>query len=339
MSNDDRKVTRIATRGSALALAQAEGILAQCRAAFPDQRFELVVLKTTGDKMQAASLASGDLPKGLFTKELEVALLEGQADLAVHSLKDLPTELPAGLKLGAVTERADVRDVLVYRHIEHLSQAPGGAPVSLGRRGFKPELSLAALPHRAVVGTSSTRRSAQLREARPDLRIVPLRGNVGTRLRKLHEQSEMDAIVLASAGLERLRFSCPAGGMMTGQDVPPGLAFTRLPVGEMLPCVGQAAIGLEIRDGDEAMEVLCGRLNHGPTMHCVTAERSFLSALGGGCHLAVAALARVQTSAAGAEELAMQAVSYLGADVRRAAGRAPAAAARELGVRLAAETR
>src|SRR5689334_17435156 len=120
------KPIRIATRGSTLPLAQAQGIFARCQAAFPDRAFELVVLRTTGDNMQSGSLSAGDLPKRLFTKELEVALLEQQADLAVHSLKDLPTELPAGLKLGAVTERADVRDVLVYRHIEFLAQAPGG---------------------------------------------------------------------------------------------------------------------------------------------------------------------------------------------------------------------
>jgi hydroxymethylbilane synthase len=153
----------IATRGSALALAQANQILAQCRSLFPAETFDLKIIKTTGDKLQTASLASAELPKGLFTKEIEEALLSGEADLAVHSLKDLPTELPAGLKLGAVTRRADVRDVIVYRHSD-----------------FQSSLLLAGLPNGAVVATSSTRRAAQVLERRPDLKVVPIRGNVGT---------------------------------------------------------------------------------------------------------------------------------------------------------------
>jgi hydroxymethylbilane synthase len=167
---------RIATRGSALALAQANNVLAQCRAAFPKLQFELEIIKTTGDKLQSASMAKPDasLPKGLFTKELEVALLEHRADVAVHSLKDLPTDLPAGLKLGAVGKRADVRDVLIYRDAGHLTQhasrdpldAPPGQPE---RRGFKPHITLANLPKGATVATSSTRRRAQLLDLRPDL--------------------------------------------------------------------------------------------------------------------------------------------------------------------------
>src|SRR5882762_4194384 len=141
----DRPIT-IATRGSALALAQANSVLAQCRAAFPKLTFDLKVIKTTGDKLQTASLAQEGktLPKGLFTKELEAALIEHKADLAVHSLKDLPTELPAGLKLGAVGQRADVRDVLIYRERDH-----------------RPNLAVQDLPNGAVVATSSTRRKAQ----------------------------------------------------------------------------------------------------------------------------------------------------------------------------------
>jgi len=146
----------IATRGSALALAQANAVLAQCRAAFPSLRFELKIIKTTGDKLQTASLAQEGqaLPKGLFTKELEVALLRGEADIAVHSLKDLPTELPDGLKLGAVGRRADVRDVMIYR----ATPVTGGAPTS--PRGFPPGLRVADLPSGAVVASSSTRRKA-----------------------------------------------------------------------------------------------------------------------------------------------------------------------------------
>src|SRR5438874_10742050 len=148
----------IATRGSALALAQANAILAQCRAAFPKLAFELKIIKTTGDKLQTASLAQEGktLPKGLFTKELEVALLKHRADLAVHSLKDLPTELPAGLKLGAVAKRADVRDVLIYRDAEHVRSATANtessdwSPGQSSRRGFGPGLRIEALPAGAI---------------------------------------------------------------------------------------------------------------------------------------------------------------------------------------------
>src|SRR5437879_2004242 len=160
----------IATRGSALALAQANLVFDQCRAAFPKLKFEIKIIKTTGDKLQTASLAkpAESLPKGLFTKELEVALLKHKADLAVHSLKDLPTELPAGLKLGAVGKRADVRDVLIYRDAGHLARAAAAensadwSPGQSARRGFKPGLKIEELPAGAVVATSSTRRKAQL---------------------------------------------------------------------------------------------------------------------------------------------------------------------------------
>src|SRR2546427_5986645 len=157
----------LATRGSALALAQANMVLAQCRAAFPRLTFELKIIKTTGDKLQTASLAqeSKALPKGLFTKELEVALLKHKADLAVHSLKDLPTELPAGLKLGAVGKRADVRDVLIYRNAEFLSsrlstpnsQSLEWTPGQSERRGFKPKLAIKDFPAGPTGATSSTR--------------------------------------------------------------------------------------------------------------------------------------------------------------------------------------
>src|ERR1051326_7113542 len=154
----------IATRGSALALAQANAVLAQCRAAFPRLRFELKIVKTTGDKLKTASLAKEgtELPKGLFTKALEVALLKHKADLAVHSLKDLPTELPAGLKLGAVAKRADVRDVLIYRDEEYLraveadNNSSEWSPGQSARRGFGPQLEIKGLPPNSVVATSST---------------------------------------------------------------------------------------------------------------------------------------------------------------------------------------
>jgi hydroxymethylbilane synthase len=322
---------RIATRGSALALAQANGVLAQCRAAFPKGTFEIVVIKTTGDKLQTASLATGTLDKGLFTKELETALLDGEADLAVHSLKDLPTELPDRLGLGAVLPRADVRDVLVYRHIEAIACPQDFShPIRQDRRGFKPELSFASLPRGATIGTSSTRRAAQARECRPDLKIVPLRGNVGTRLRKLAEQPELDAILLAAAGLDRLNIRMDPGNMLAGEDVPEGLAGSRLSFGEMLPCVGQGAIAIETRSDDERVKALCAQLNHAETLAAVSAERAFLSAMGGGCQIAVAAYAEVT-----GQELRMRAVSFLGAQPRRAEERGRMEEAVKLGRKLA----
>lgn len=323
----------IATRGSALALAQANLILAQCRAALPDQPFELAIIKTTGDKLQAAALASVDLPKGLFTKEIEEALLQNQADLAVHSLKDLPTELPAGLRLAAVTHRADVRDVLVYRDLDHMvSTVDISGPWLPTRRGYRPAITLRALPHGATIATSSTRRGAQALEQRPDLKIVPIRGNVGTRLRKIADQPELDATLLAAAGLERLHFRISTAGLLEGDDVPPGLGATLLAIDEMLPCVGQGAIGLEIRRDDPRLDAICAKLDHEPTHRCVAAERAFLEAMGGGCHLAVAAFAEII-----GEELRLRGVSFLHGKPRRGEARLPVAEADQLGRRLASE--
>ena len=175
----------IATRGSELALAQARAILQQCNKVFSGREFQLKVIKTTGDKLQTASLASLNLPKGLFTKELESALLYREVDLAVHSLKDLPTDLPAGLALGAVSKREDARDVLIARK----------------------RMRLADLPQGATVATSSTRRAAFLADRRPDLKIVPIRGNVPTRLKRFAEKPELDGLVLAAAGLIRLGYN------------------------------------------------------------------------------------------------------------------------------------
>src|SRR5271170_839407 len=262
----------IATRGSALALAQANLIAAHCRAAFPQLQFELKIIKTTGDQLQTLSLskAGETLPKGLFTKELEVALLAGQADLAVHSLKDLPTDLPAGLKLAATPLRADVRDVLVYR------------PIGSTRRGFPPQTRLKDFPAGATIATSSTRRKMQLLAARPDLNIVEIRGNVSTRLQKVAKLDQLDATVLALAGLTRLNFKIHADGKLAADGAPEGLVATILDLDQMLPCVGQGAIGLEIRAQDERIERICQRLNHHETFHAVTAERAFLKAMGGG---------------------------------------------------------
>ncbi len=323
----------IATRGSALALAQANSVLAQCRAAFPKLTFELKIIKTTGDKLQTASLAQEGktLPKGLFTKELEVALLGNQADLAVHSLKDLPTELPAGLVLGAVGERADVRDVLIYRDARD-SRAAEGSPGLSARRGFKPGLSVKDFPAGAVVATSSTRRKAQLLAHNPGLKVTDIRGNVLTRLQKVAERAELDATVLALAGLTRLGYRITPEGRLVGEAVPDRLLATILDTEVMLPCVGQGAVGIEVREGDERIAAVCERLNHSDTRHCVVAERAFLAAMGGGCQSPVAAYAEVAGS-----HLQMRALSFASGPLRRAQAKRPVQQAVELGQQLAQE--
>ena len=333
----------IATRGSALALAQANNVLAQCRAAFPRLQFESKIIKTTGDKLQTASLAKEgeNLPKGLFTKELEVALVKNQADLAVHSLKDLPTELPAGLVLGAVGKRADVRDVLVYRDAGFLraektsgTTAEGDwVPSRSGLRGFKPKIALKDFPPRATVATSSTRRKAQLLALRPDLHVVEIRGNVVTRLQKVADRAELDATVLAAAGLERLNFTIQPDGRLVGDAVPDGLLAVILEPEVMLPAVGQGAVGIETRADDGRIAVICERLNHFNTRQCVTAERAFLAGMGGGCQSPVAAYAEIIGSA-----IRMRAVSFRDEkNVRRGEAKRPVKEALELGRQLAAE--
>ncbi len=329
----------IATRGSALALAQANMVLAQCRAAFPRLHFELKIIKTTGDKLQTASMAQEgqNLPKGLFTKELEVALLKHKADLAVHSLKDLPTELPAGLKLGAVGKRADVRDVLIYRDTEYLraaeadAQSAEWAPGQSARRGFGPALRVEGLPAGAVVATSSTRRRAQLLARNPGLKAPDIRGNVVTRMQKLAEKPELDATILALAGLVRLNFRVTAEGRLEGDAVPDGLLASILDTDVMLPCVGQGAIGIEIREQDERLATICERLNHFNTYQCVTAERAFLAGMGGGCQSPVAAYAEATDS-----KIRMQALSFTSGPLRRAEASRPLKEAAELGQELAA---
>ncbi len=243
---------RIGTRGSALALWQAHHVKGLLEAR--GQAVELHVITTTGDKLldRRLELVGG---KGAFLKEIEEALLARQVDLAVHSLKDVPTQLPAGLGLCAFLERADPRDGLASRD---------------GR-------GLDALPTGARVGTTSLRRQAQLRARRPDLVIVDLRGNVDTRLRKLRE-GEFDAILLAMAGVTRLGRAAE----MTEVIAPEVL----------LPAPGQGAIALECRMDDAPVLSAAAALNHADTERAVTAERSFLSALGGGCNVPLGAWAR-----------------------------------------------
>jgi hydroxymethylbilane synthase len=298
------QIVYIATRGSALALAQSRMVLAQCARNFPGLQFELKIIKTTGDKLQSINLANPNqaVTKGLFTKELEIALVNQDASFAVHSLKDLPTELPEGLYLSAVSQREDVRDVLLYR-----ARLGGGA------RGYPPRAQLTDLQPGATVATSSTRRQAQLLAAGPGLKTVPIRGNVGTRLRKLAENPELDGIILAFAGLKRLGFQIHPDGTLTGSDVPPGLLATLLPVEQMLPCAGQAALGIESRTGDTQTDEIVRCLNHPETFHCVTAERAFLHEMGGGCLSPVAAYGDVAGGT-----LRLRAVSFRNEQVKRA---------------------
>jgi hydroxymethylbilane synthase len=320
----------ICTRGSALALAQSNLIAAQCRAAFPKLQFELKIIKTTGDKLQKASLArtggqAETLPKGLFTKELEVALLKGQADLAVHSLKDLPTDLPTGLVLAATPRREDVRDVLIYRSAGFFTGP--GAP-----RGFKPRAKLKDFPQGATIATSSTRRKMSLLAVRPDLNIVEIRGNVATRMQKVADRGELDATILALAGMTRLGFKINAKGGISGDAVPDGMLATVLELDEMLPCVGQGAIGIEIRADDERIATICERLNHPDTFHAVTAERAFLRGMGGGCQSPVGAYAEISGA-----KISLKAISFRDETVKRGEAKRPIAEAALLGEQIAKE--
>ncbi len=240
----------IGSRGSQLALWQAHWVEAQLTSLGATCRIEII--KTTGDKVTDVPLAKVG-GKGLFTKEIEDALLAGTVDLAVHSLKDMPTELPDGLALQAVPEREDVRDALI-----------GG--------------KWADLQPGARVGTSSLRRSAQLRALRPDLTIESIRGNLDTRLRKLDE-GQFDAIVLAAAGLRRLGWADRISELLE-EDI-------------CCPAVGQGALAIETRDDEGPAALLCRNLNHDATRSSVNAERAFLRSLGGGCQVPIGAHATV----------------------------------------------
>lgn len=310
----------IATRGSALALAQSNMMKAACEAAMPGQAFELKIIKTTGDKLQTASMTrpAEASTKGLFTKELEVALLAGEADLAIHSLKDLPTDLPDSLELSAVSAREDVRDVLIVRAN---STSRANDPLGTIEKGV-------------TIATSSSRRAAQIQAIRPDLKVTPIRGNVGTRIKKLLAQPEIGGTILAAAGLNRLKFQISPGGELTGADIPPGVKALLIPVDQMLPCVGQAAIGIEARKGDKLIASLCARLNDSQTLSCVTAERAFLRGMGGGCLSPVAAHATISNN-----KLSIRAVALKADRLARAEISGDISEAVALGERLAAKLR
>lgn len=245
---------RIGSRGSQLALWQANHISALLRDR--GHEVEIEIIKTTGDKITDVALAKVGT-KGMFTKEIEEALADGRVDLAVHSLKDLPTEVPPGFEIAAITKRENPRDVFVSKNFRRIED----------------------LPHGARVGTSSLRRQAQLKAMRPDLDIHPLRGNVDTRLRKL-ESGEYDAIILAAAGVTRLGLTA--------------LVKQIIPAEIMCPAAGQGALGIEIRAGDANIRQRVAFLDEAAARTTTTAERALLNKLGGGCQVPIGAFAEVR---------------------------------------------
>jgi len=253
----------IATRGSKLALWQAEWVKAQLEKNNKGIEVELKKIKTTGDMILDVPLAMVG-GKGLFVKEIEAALLKKKADLAVHSMKDVPTDLPDGLHLAAICKREDPRDALITKVSNSKFQFPN----------FK------SLPKGAHIGTSSLRRICQLLNKRPDLKITHLRGNLDTRLRKLDE-GQFDAIILAAAGVKRLGWQ--------------KRITERLPVSLSLPAIGQGAVGIECRVDDVFINDLLKKLDHRTTSVCVRAERAFLKKLEGGCQVPIAAYARIES--------------------------------------------
>ena len=251
----------IGSRGSKLALWQSEWVKSQLERSRPGLDVRIEIIRTTGDEIMSKPLPQIG-GKGVFTRELEDCLIDGRIDLAVHSLKDLPTSLPDGLQIAAISEREDPRDALLVRE---------------SLRGVVTKLS--ELPRGARVGTSSLRRASQLRHLRPDVELVDLRGNVDTRLRKL-ESEDYDAIILAAAGLSRLGF---------GKRIDSVISTT-----EMLPAVGQGALGLESRASDTRIRDLTASIEHRATRVATDSERALLRSLGGGCAVPIAAHARIE---------------------------------------------
>lgn len=246
----------IGSRGSSLALAQTRWVQNRILALFPEMEVSVRIVKTSGDKDTTTSIRKGS-SVGVFVKELERALLDGEIDLAVHSMKDLPTSIQPELKIAAIPEREDVRDALITRG----------------------EKSLSAIRPNSRIGTGSIRRQAQLLALRPDLHVVDIRGNINTRLKKL-EAGSYDAVFLACAGLNRLNFQNRIA-----------LKFT---LEQMLPAPGQGALALEIRSGDSRISTVVSALNHASTSIEVQAERAFLQQVGGGCNIPVAVHARIR---------------------------------------------
>jgi hydroxymethylbilane synthase len=249
----------LGTRSSALAVAQTRLVMAELKRAWPGRNFEIRTIKTKGDELAENPTVEQKLDKGLFTEELERALLAKSIDIAVHSLKDMPTDETPGLTLGAITKRADAHDVLITRGPKSLREL---------------------LPY-AVIATGSPRRSAQINLARSDLRTEDIRGNIDTRIRKFRENPEWAGLVLAAAGLERLK-----------PDLK-DLTVTPLPFETMLPAPGQGALAVQTRTGGQDLLNLLKPLHDATTAARVTAERMFLHALGGGCDEPIAAYAEV----------------------------------------------
>jgi len=290
---------KIGTRGSQLALWQTNWVKSQIENHHPGVEVEITIISTKGDRVLDVSLPKlGEQGKGLFTRELEDAIFEHRVDLAVHSLKDLPTELPAGLGIGAICEREDVRDALIARD---------------------PIRTIGELRQRAVIGTSSLRRQAQLHRARPDLIIEPVRGNVDTRLRKLDEGS-FDAIVLAAAGLRRLGHA--------------NRITEHLSEDFMLSAVGQGALAIETRADDAVINEIVNTLDHEATRLACRAERAFLKGLGGGCLVPIAAHATID---AGTMLLTGLVASPDGSEALRDRQSGPSSDAEAIGRRLADE--
>lgn len=290
------RIIRIGTRGSLLALKQSEMVKGTLEGLWPGLQVELEIIKTTGDKIVDVPLAKVG-GKGLFVKEIEDALLAHAVDLAVHSMKDVPSVLPDGLEVGIVPRREDPRDVLVTRKGEGLHDLPQGARV----------------------GSSSLRRAAQLKRLRPDLEILNLRGNLDTRLRKLGEGA-FDAIVLAAAGLHRMGW----------QD----RITVYLDPEEFVPAIGQGALGLETRTEDEEVRRLLSPLHDPDTASAVESERSFLKELEGGCQVPIGGYARLKGESV---ELSGLVASLDGREIFRGTRSAPRAQARLLGKTLAQE--
>ena len=286
----------IGTRGSKLALWQAEWIRSQLMGLHDGLQVELVKIKTTGDKIQDVPLAMVG-GKGLFVKEIEEAMLRGEIDLAVHSMKDVPTILPESLYISAITKREDPRDAFVSNSYKSLGEMPGGA----------------------TLGTSSLRRSCQIKALRPDIEIVSLRGNLDTRLRKLDE-GQFDAIILASAGLRRLGFHD-----RIAEDLDPEVS---------LPSIAQGAVGIECRKEDERINSLIAPLRHEETTICVEAERAALLRLEGGCQVPIAAHAVLE-----GDELSIRGLvgDLTGEVIIRASRKGIKADARAIGIALAEE--
>ncbi len=289
-----RNEIRIATRGSPLALWQAEHVAAKLEALHPGLKVSLLTMKTRGDKLLDAPLAKVG-GKGLFVKELEIGLLDGRADLAVHSLKDVPVEFPEGLELALVMEREDPRDAFVSNHYD----------------------SLAAMPAGTLVGTSSLRRQTQVRERYPELRVDWVRGNVNTRLAKL-DAGDFDAIILAASGLQRLGFDARIRAA--------------IPPEECLPAIGQGVLGIEIRTDDDELRELIAPLAHPETTLRVAAERALNQTLNGGCQVPIAGYAELEGDQLHLRGLVGQPD---GSEILRADIRGSSSRAHELGVELA----